>query len=263
MKFIAVTRPVSETIASCELTHLSREPIDLGRARAQHLAYEQALERAAHCEIVRVPAAPDLPDAVFIEDTAVVVDEVAIITRPGAASRRAETAGVADVLRRYRELRHIEAPGTIDGGDVLFCGRRAFIGRTSRTNEAGIEQVRNIVQPFGYTVKGVDVRGCLHLKSAATVLAETQLLINPDRISREDFRGIDFLCVDPTEPDAANILKAGDDYIYSPAFPRTREMLERSLPLTILDMSELAKAEGAMTCCSLILTREHLRNVAH
>ena len=162
---------------------------------------------------------------------------------------------MADVLQRYRELRYIEAPGTIDGGDVLFCGRRAFIGRTSRTNEAAIEQIRSIVEPFGYTVHGVDVRGCLHLKSAATPLAETQLLINPDRIARDDFPGVDFLCVDPREPDAANILKAGDDYIYSSAFPRTREMLERSLALTILDMSELAKAEGAVTCCSLIFSR--------
>jgi dimethylargininase len=255
VKFIAVTRPVSETIASCELTHLERQPIDIARARSQHAAYERALETDAHCQIVRAPAAPDLSDAVFVEDTAIVLDEVAIITRPGAASRRAETAGVADVLRHYRELRYIEAPGTIDGGDVLFCGRRGFIGRTSRTNEAAIEQVRSIVEPFGYAVHGVDVRGCLHLKSAATVVAETQLLINPDRISRDDFPGVDFLCVDPREPDAANILKAGDDYIYSSAFPRTREMLERSLALTILDMSELAKAEGAVTCCSLIFSR--------
>lgn len=236
----------------CELTHVERQPIDIARAKSQHAAYERALETNAHCRLVRVPAAPDLPDAVFVEDTAIVLDEVAIITRPGAASRRAETVGVADVLRRYRELRYIEAPGTIDGGDVLFCGTRAFIGRTSRTNDAAIEQVRRIVEPFGYSVHGVDVRGCLHLKSTATVLAETQLLINPDRISREDFPGIDVLVVDPREPDAANILKAGDDYIYSSAFPRTREMLERSLRLTVLDMSELAKAEGAVTCCSVV-----------
>ena len=254
MKFIAVTRPVSETIATCELTHLSREPIDLDRARAQHLAYEQALERAAHCEVVRVAAAADLPDAVFIEDTAVVLDEVAIIARPGAASRRAETEGVAGVLSRYRELRYIEEPGTLDGGDVVVAGRRVFAGRTSRTNEAGIAQVRAMLAPFGYKVQGVDVHGCLHLKSAATLLSETQLLVNPAWISREAFEGIELLEIDPREPYAANILKAGDDYLYSPAFPRTAERLQRSLQLNLVDMSELAKAEGAMTCCSILLT---------
>jgi dimethylargininase len=251
---IAITRPVSDSIIECELTHLDRAPIDVARAREQHAAYERALEIDAHCRIVRTAAAPHLPDAVFVEDTAVVVDEVAIITRPGAESRRGEATGVAEALAQYRQLRYIEPPGTIDGGDVLFCGRRAFIGQTTRTNADGIAQVRRILEPFGYTVSGVDVRGCLHLKSAATAIAETQLLINPERISRAQFPGIDFLCVDPREPDAANILKAGDDYIYSSAFPRTREMLERSLTLTILDMSELAKAEGAVTCCSLIFT---------
>ena len=251
---IAVTRGVSDSINGCELTHVARQPIDLGRARAQHLAYEQTLERAAHCEIVRVPAAPELPDAVFVEDTAVVVDEVAIIARPGAASRRAEIQGVAGVLSRYRELRYIEGPGTLDGGDVVVAGRRVFVGRTSRTNEAAIAQVRAILAPFGYDVQGVDVRGCLHLKSAATLLSEAQLLVNPAWISREAFDGIELLEIDPREPYAANILKAGDDYLYSTAFPRTAERLQRSLQLNLVDMSELAKAEGAVTCCSLLLT---------
>ena len=249
---IAITRAVSDAIGNCELTHLAREPIDVDRAREQHAAYERALETRAGCQIVRAGEAPDLPDSVFVEDAAIVLDEVAIITRPGAASRRAETAGVATVLQQFRELRHIEAPGTIDGGDVLVCARHVFVGRTSRTNDEGIRQLQRMIAPFGYSVSGVAVRGCLHLKSAATVLAETQLLANPDRIVRDEFPGIDFLLADSREPDAANILKAGDDYLYSSAFPRTREMLERSLTLTVLDMSELAKAEGAMTCCSVV-----------
>jgi dimethylargininase len=253
VKFIAVTRPVSDALARCELTHLDRQPIDVERARAQHSEYERVLERAAHCTIVRVPAAQDLPDAVFIEDTAVVLDEVAIITRPGAQSRRAETAAVAGVLARYRELRSVEPPGTLDGGDVLFCGRRAFIGRTRRTNDDGIAQVRRILEPFGYTVSGVEVRGCLHLKSAATTLSENQLLVNPAWISSDDFPGVHLLPVDPAEPNAANILKAGDDYIYSPAFPRTADLLQVSLQLNFVDTSELAKAEGALTCCSIIV----------
>jgi len=249
---IAVTREVSASINHCELTHAARQPIDVERARAQHREYERVLADAAQCTIVRVPAAHDCADAVFIEDTAVVVDEVAIITRPGAESRRVETKAVADVLSRYRELRHIEAPGTLDGGDVLFCGRRAFIGRTGRTNDDGIEQMRQILAPFGYSVHAVTVRGCLHLKSAATVLSESQLLVNPAWISREDFPGVELRPIDPSEPHAANILKAGEDYIYSPAFPRTAEMLQRSLHLNFVDTSELAKAEGALTCCSLV-----------
>jgi dimethylargininase len=253
---IAVTRQVSDAIAKCELTHIAREPIDLNRARIQHAAYERALEDA-HCEIVRVAPAPELPDAVFIEDTAVVVDEVAIVARPGAASRRPETAAVAEVLRRYRELKYIEAPGTVDGGDVVVAGRRVFVGRSGRTNDDGIRQVRAILAPFGYDVRGVEVRGCLHLKSAAAFLSEHQLLVNPAWISREQFDGVELLPVDPGEPHAANILHVGDgNYIYPSAFPRTRQWLERSplIHLTIVDVGELAKAEGAVTCCSLIFT---------
>jgi dimethylargininase len=252
VKFIALTRPVSEALAHCELTYLERRPIDVARARVQHEQYERLLEEAAHCTIVRAPAAPDLPDAVFVEDTAVVLDEVAIITRPGAVSRRDETAGVTAVLSDYRELRHIEVPGTVDGGDVLFCGRRAFVGRTSRTNDEGIAQMQRILTPFGYSVHGVTVRGCLHLKSAASVLSESQLLVNPAWISSAEFPGVALFPIDPAEPNAANILKAGDDYIYSPAFPRTAARLQVSLPLNFVDMSELAKAEGALTCCSIV-----------
>ena len=254
MGLVAITRAVSDAINTCELTHVARDPIDVARARAQHRAYEATLETAAHCEIVRVEPAPDLPDAVFVEDTAVVVDEVGIVTRPGAPSRRPETAGVAAVLGRYRELRYIDAPGTVDGGDVVVAGRRVFVGRSSRTNDAGIAQLRAILSPYGYNVAGVEVRGCLHLKSAATLLSENQLLVNPARIDRQAFDGVELLEIDPLEPSAANILKAGDDYIYSSVFPRTAGRLQRSLPLNIVDMSELAKAEGAVTCCSLIVT---------
>jgi len=251
---IAITRAVSDAINNCELTHLTRERIDLDRARAQHRAYEHALETVAHCALVHVAPAPDLPDAVFVEDTALVVDEIAIITRPGAASRRPETAGVADVLRRYRELRYVEAPGTIDGGDVVVAGRRVFVGRSSRTNDHAIAQVRAILQPYGYEVVAVDVLGGLHLKSAATVVSANQLLVNPAWIPARAFTGLDLLEIDPQEPYAANILKAGGGYIYSLAFPRTADRLQRGgLQLDLIDMSELAKAEGAVTCCSLLL----------
>jgi dimethylargininase len=253
---IAITRPVSDAIVNCELTHIARAPIDLDRATAQHDAYERALE-AAGCRIVRVAAAPDLPDAVFVEDTAVVLPEIAVITRPGAASRRAEIAAIAEAVGRYRRLRFIDPPGTLDGGDVVFAGRRCFVGRTTRTNEAAIAQLAVILGPIGYDVEAVDVRGCLHLKSAAASISENQLLVNPAWISRGQFAGVELLPVDPAEPAAANILHLGDgEYIYASAFPRTRDFLERRplIHLRIVDLSELAKAEGAVTCCSLILT---------
>jgi dimethylargininase len=245
---------VSEAINNCELTHVARQPIDLDVARAQHRAYEEALE-AAQCQIVRVAPAPDLPDSVFVEDTAVVVGEVAIVTRPGAASRRPETVAVADALLRYRELKHIDAPGTVDGGDVVVAGRRVFIGRSSRTNDEGLAQMRAILAPFGYEVTGVEVRGCLHLKSAVTMLSEGQLLVNPAWIDRAAIDGMELVAIDPAEPHAANLLSTGDDFIYSPAFPRTRDLLgRRGVSLKVVDLSELAKAEGAVTCCSLIFT---------
>lgn len=249
---IALTRDVSEAINNCELTHLSREPIDLERARAEHRAYERALE-AAGCEVVRVAPAHDMPDAVFVEDAAVVFDEVAVAMRPGAMSRRPEVRGVTDVLSRYREVLRIDAPGTIDGGDVLVAGKRVFIGRTSRTSDEAVTKMREILEPIGYRVEGVDVTGCLHLKSAATALADDRLLINGAWIRREVFRGFDLVDVEPGEPYAANIVRAGSSLIYPAAFPRTREKLERlGFAVTTVEVGELAKAEGAVTCCSVI-----------
>jgi dimethylargininase len=249
---IAITREVSDSISQCELTHVFREPIDLTRARAQHAAYERALE-AAGCEIVRVDAAHDLPDAVFVEDTAIVLPEVAILARPGAPSRRPEVRAVAEALARYRQVFPIEAPSTIDGGDVLVAGRRVFIGRTSRTDGTAIVKVRAILEPIGYTVEPVRITGCLHLKSAATALADDRLLINPAWVRPDPFTGLDLVEIDPAEPFAANAVRAGGRLIYPAAFPRTRERLERlGFAVDPVDVSELAKAEGAVTCCSLI-----------
>ena len=256
---LALTRELSPAIARCELTHLEREAIDVDLARAQHAAYEACL-RDAGCRVERLDAGPDMPDSVFIEDAAIVFDEVAIITRPGAAARRAETAGVADALRRYRPLHHMERPGTADGGDVLVVGRRVFVGRSSRTNDAGIDDMRRVLAPYGYDVTAVEVHGCLHLKSAATVVGENLLLINPAWLPPEPFARFDRIDVHPDEPSAANALRIGDQIVYPSMFPRTLERLERGgLRARIVDASEVAKAEGAVTCCSLIFESEDLR----
>jgi dimethylargininase len=252
MNLIALTREVSASIVDCELTHLAREPIDVGRARAQHRAYEDALA-ASGCTVVRVAGAPQSPDAVFIEDAAVVLDEVAVITRPGATSRRSETAAVADALGRYRPLQFITAPGTIDGGDVLVVGRDVFVGVSSRTNEAAVSQMQAVLQPHGYRVSPVAVTGCLHLKSAVTALSDDRLLLNGEWVAPEHFPSFGLVEVDALEPRAANIVRVYGELVYTNAFPRTRERIERAgLSVRTVDVSELAKAEGAVTCCSLI-----------
>ncbi|HYM24898.1 MAG TPA: arginine deiminase family protein [Vicinamibacterales bacterium] len=249
----AITREVSPAFARCELTHLRRVPIDVDLARAQHDAYENALEDAGY-RIERLTAGADMPDSVFIEDAAVVFDELAVVTRPGAASRRAETAAVAEALARHRPVSAIAAPGTLDGGDVLAAGRRVFVGVSTRTNREAIAQFRALLSPHRYTVCEVEIRGVLHLKSAVTAVADDALLINPDLIPASPFAGFECVAVDPSEPMAANVLRLRDRLVVPESFPRTAERLaKRGYTVVPVDVSELQKAEGAVTCCSLIL----------
>jgi len=249
----AITREVSPAFASCELTHQSRVPIDVDRARAQHDAYENALEDAG-CRIERLAAGAGMPDSVFIEDAAVVFDELAVVTRPGAESRRTETAAVGEALAPHRPVATITAPGTLDGGDVLAAGRRVFVGVSTRTNRRAIAQLRAMLAPHRYTVCEVEVRGVLHLKSAVTALADDVLLINPELIPASAFTGFECLAVDAAEPMAANVLRLRDRLIVPKSFPRTAERLaKRGHAVVPVDVSELQKAEGAVTCCSLII----------
>jgi dimethylargininase len=250
---MALTREISPAFEFCELTHMSRVPIDLDRARAQHAAYEWALVEEG-CTIRRLDAGPDMPDSVFIEDIALVLEEGAVICRPGAESRRVETEGVVEALVRHgRPLQQLKPPGRLDGGDVLVVGREVFVGSSTRTNRSAIDQLSGMLGAVGYTVRAVPVRGCLHLKSAATTVAPDTLLINRQRAPAEAFRGLSLIDVDPQEPDAANALTIGDVVIYPSSFPRTRERLERrGLRVRPVEIDELQKAEGAVTCCSLI-----------
>ncbi|MFN0122427.1 MAG: dimethylarginine dimethylaminohydrolase family protein [Blastocatellia bacterium] len=250
---IALTRPVSPAIVDCELTHLARTPIDAARAQAQHEIYEQRLVEHG-CEVIRLPLEPALPDSVFVEDTAIVVDELAIITRPGALSRRPETVTMAAALREYRPLAYIAAPGVIDGGDVLRVGRTLFIGLSGRTNENAIAQVAALLAPYGYDVRAVPLTGCLHLKTAVTEIADNTLLLNPAWVDVTAFPGYRLIAVDATEPMAANALRLDDKVIYATGFPLTQATLQQAgLDSCIVDMSELAKAEGGVTCCSVII----------
>jgi len=252
---VALTREVSPAIARCELTHQTRVPISPDVARAQHAAYERALTDAGY-RVERLAAADDLPDSVFIEDIALVVDELAVITRPGAESRRAEIPAVAEALGRYRPLATIEAPGTLDGGDVLRVGTRVFVGVSTRTNADAIAQLRRLLAPHGYTVHEVAVRGCLHLKSAVTAASDEVLVVNPAWMPAGAFAGFERIDIDPRETMAANVVRLADRLIVAAAFPRTAERLAaRGFRVVPVDASELAKAEGAVTCCSLILEK--------
>lgn len=252
MPLLALTRELSPRIAECELTHLARSPIAVERARAEHAEYEAAL-RALGCRVERVAPAPDLPDSVFVEDTALVLDELAVICRPGAESRRAETAAVVDALRTYRPIAAVLAPGTLDGGDVLQVGRRLFVGRSARTNEAGIRQLRSLVSSQGYFVVAVPFSGCLHLKTAATLVASGVALVNPEWVEPAALAPLRAIAVDPGEPFAANALRIGEAVLYPAEFPRTRARLEaEGIAVRTVPAGELAKAEGGVTCCSVV-----------
>ncbi|HEX3068285.1 MAG TPA: arginine deiminase family protein [Thermoanaerobaculia bacterium] len=250
---IALTRAVPRSINRCELTHLNRNPIDVDIVRRQHQEYETALSEAG-CRIERLPAADDLPDSVFVEDTAIVLDEVAVITRPGAESRRPETASVAAALRNYRDLVFLESPAILDGGDVLRIGRRVFVGQSTRTNAEGFRQLSAALNSFGYSVKAITPRGCLHLKSAVTAFSDDGVIINPEWVDASIFDGTRVITVDPSEPPAANVLRVGDVVLCATAFPRTAQRLRNvGVSVRLVDASELAKAEGALTCCSVIV----------
>jgi dimethylargininase len=249
---IALTRAVSPSIVDCELTHLEREPIDYAGAAAEHAEYERRLAELG-ATVRRLPAAPSLPDAVFVEDTAIVVDEIAVITRPGAESRRPETVTVASELAEYRRCVAIEPPGTLDGGDVLVVDREVYVGRSTRTNDAGVEQLRRALEPLGFRVTPIPVTRCLHLKSAVSRVAGRTLLVNPDWIAPEAFPGYVQVCVDPAEPGAATALALGGAVLHPAHYARTRARLAAAgLTVIPVPMTEMAKAEAGMTCCSIV-----------
>jgi len=249
---IAVTRAVSPTLANCELTHRPRDPISVADAMAEHAAYEAAL-RSVGATVVRAPAEPELPDAVFVEDTAIALDEVVVITRPGAATRRREVESMAPTLAAYKPITRIQSPATIDGGDVLRVGRRIYVGLSSRTNPEAIAQLGTLLARWDYEVIPVPFHGCLHLKSAVTQVGMRLLLMNDRYVHPASFRDMDILTVAPAEPDGANALLVADAVIYPAHYPATRERLARAgVRVIAVPASEIAKAEGGVTCCSIL-----------
>jgi dimethylargininase len=251
---IALTRDVARSIDRCELTFVDRVPIDHARAVAQHAAYCHRLE-ALGLEVLRLPADEGLPDCCFVEDTAVVLDELAILTRP-VASRRGETPAIEAALAPHRHIERIEGPATLEGGDVLVVGRRIFVGLTTRSNEAGIQALGRITALHGYEVVPVRVPGCLHLKSAVTALDDGTLLANSAWLDTAPLRSFRIVEVAPEEPGAANVLSVRGQLWAHPGFPRTLERLaHEGYSVTPVDISEFLKAEAALTCKSLLFRR--------
>jgi dimethylargininase len=249
----AITREVSPAIDQCELTHIDRVAIDIDLARSQHAEYRQLLTELG-CTVIHLPAEPNFPDSVFVEDTAVVLDELAVLTRPGAKSRHGEVDSIAKALSPYRSLAELAAPAMLDGGDVLCVGKRIWVGLSSRTSQEGVDQFERLVAPHGYAVRSTKVHHMLHIKTAVTAVSDDTLLVNPDWIG-DDFDGYRTISVDPSEPFAANVLRVGERIVVSTSYPRTAERLDDAgIQHHSVASSELAKAEGALTCCSLIFS---------
>jgi dimethylargininase len=250
----AFTRAVSPRLAECQLTHLERTQIDAAIAAAQHAAYEQVLEEAGF-EILRLPELADDPDAVFVEDTAILLGDHAIITRPGTASRAGETQSTAEGLKGHFDLHHI-GRGFVDGGDVLRIGKRLYVGRSTRTDANGIAALAELVRPLGYEVVEAELRDCLHLKTGASLAGSDSsgrpvLLYHEYSVDPRQFAGVDPLPV--AEAAAANCVRAGDRLILPGGYPKTAARLaDRGFNVVEIDVSELQKAEAGVTCMSLI-----------
>lgn len=251
----AFTRAVSPRIAECELTFIDRVPIDFARAVEQHRQYEQTL-RGLGVEVVQIPADEQCPDSCFLEDTALVLDELAVLTRPGSEARRGEVAGVAPFIRRHRDVEQIEPPATLEGGDVLHIGRELFVGVTTRTTRDGIEALRKYVEPHGYQVHPVAVPGALHLKSVCTAVDEHTILADGTRVDLLPFAGYEVIQVPAEEWMAANVLLVGGTVCLHGGFGRTNDLLQRrGIDARTVDISEFLKAEAGLTCMSLLFER--------
>jgi dimethylargininase len=246
----AITHRVSATLNHCNLTFLGRAEIDVGKAMKQHLDYEQCL-RDLGVDVIPVPADPRYPDNVFVEDPVIMLDEIAVICRMGAESRRGEADALADVVGLFRKLVRIREPGTIEGGDVVRIRKTLYVGLSCRTNREGVAQLAELTAPFGYRIVPVEVRGCLHLKSACCSIGDSTVLIHRDWIDSAPFA--EYRMIDVAEEWAADVLRIGDTVLIPEGFPKTQERLERNGFRTLaIDVSELQKAEAGVTCMSLI-----------
>jgi len=248
----AITRAVSQRISECELTYIGRTPIDVERAIRQHQDYQDLLRRLG-AQLVEIPADDTCADCCFLEDTAIVLDELAVIARPSSEVRRLEVGGVKAFVQKHRPTVEVEAPATLEGGDVLRIKRNLFVGLTTRTNVLGVETLRRHAVPLGYSVHEVKVPGALHLKSVCTALDHGTILADSSRLDLSPFANFKIVAVPSDEWMAANILLVNSTVCMPEGFPKTRSMLEkRGLKVATTDISEFLKAEAGLTCMSLL-----------
>lgn len=252
MKLKAITRAVSRQVARCELTFRQRERIDYAEAVRQHEAYCKLL-RHLGAELINLEACDRKPDCCFVADTAIVLDELAIVASMGAPSRRGETAAIEKILSAQREVERLAPPATLDGGDVVVMGRQLFVGHSRRTNLEGIEALTRAVRPFGYEVTPVSISGSLHLTTACSALNEETVLLNPRWVDAAPFNRFWVLPAYEDEAWAANTLRVGEAVCVEAGAPRTLELVSRHCPrVEVLDISEFRKAEGSLACLSII-----------
>ena len=252
MSLLAITHSPSPRMHECQRTYVEHKSVDYEAARRQHAAYCRKLEGLG--VTVRTLSVNQVyPDCAFIEDVAIVLDEVAVLASMGTESRLREPLGIEKELSLFREVCWIEPPAAIEGGDVLRVGRTLLVGLSSRTNRAGGAALARIVQRHGYRVVSVPVLGCLHLKTACTALPDGRLLVNPAWL---DVRGLDAferLSIPADEPWAANTLPINERVVLPANHVETAELIGGlGFEIEPLDISEFAKAEGGVTCLSIL-----------
>ena len=250
---IAFTRRPSRSLANCEVGYAPREEIDLHLAFQQHEAYCRAL-RQLGVAVEVLPPEEAFPDSVFIEDNAIILDELAVVASMGTLSRQGEPELFLPVLDRHRRFATIAPPATIEGGDVLRMGKTLYVGVSTRTNREGVEALRTIVEPLGYQVTPVGIRACLHLKTACTSLDDETVLVNPAWIDSDALGAFRLLHVPAEEPFGANVLRLPGGVLVQASCPLTRDVIEsRGYGTTGVDLGEFAKADAGLTCLSLLI----------
>jgi dimethylargininase len=251
---IALTRKPSPHLQRCQLTHLPRQPIDLAKAREQHGEYEFML-RGLQVHVQRLPALPRLPDGVFVQDTALVCDELAVTAPLVLPSRRPEAESTLMTLAWYREVVPFTGPATFDGGDILIADRNVFVGQTGRTNRTAFAEIRQLLEHelSAYRVRPVRVEGCVHLKSGCSYIGRDTMVINPRWVDVRALGGFDYIEVPADEPFGANTITVHDTVIVAASCPRTADAIARAgFSVITVDISEFEKAEGGVSCLSLL-----------
>ncbi|UCF19343.1 MAG: dimethylargininase [Gemmatimonadota bacterium] len=249
----ALVRDVPDSFDRAIRPDKSSAPIDVSLAQGQHRHYCSVLEEL-RLDLIRVPSDRAYPDCCFVEDTAVVVGDKAVIATMGAATRRGESAAVEEALRQYKSLHRLPDPATLDGGDVLLIGDRIFVGLSSRTSAHAVEALRTVLSPDGYLVFPVAVRQALHLKSVCTYLGDEVIVCLPGEFDEAPFARYRRIRVPAEEGHAANCLSVNDLVLMPAGAPKTRALVEKAGFATAeIEISELRKAGAGLTCSSIIL----------